>query len=97
MLKSNAQSETVLATGPCTLKSCHPNFDSTFGTLPGEVLRPTTLQKLGGLRREPPMSLPSAKAVIPQATATDPPPVLPPQVFDKSNGLYVGPNTGLKV
>jgi len=39
------------------------------------------LQKFGGLRSEPPMSLPSASGTMPQASATTPPPVLPPQVL----------------
>ncbi len=45
---------------------------------------PTTLQKLAGLRSEPPMSLPSAIGSIPQASATAAPPLLPPQVLVRS-------------
>ena len=53
-------------------------------TRPGEGRMPTTLQKLGGLRSEPPISLPSASGTMPQATATAPPPVLPPHVLLRS-------------
>ena len=34
---------------------------------------------------------------IPQARATAPPPLLPPQVRPRSQGLRVSPNTSLKV
>jgi hypothetical protein len=51
-----------------------------LGTLPGEGLKPTTLQKLAGLRNEPPMSLPSAIGTIPHAKATAAPLLLPPHV-----------------
>ena len=51
------------------------------GTRPGEGRSPTTLQKLAGLRSEPPISVPSASGSMPQARATAPPPLLPPHVF----------------
>ncbi|MEZ4615593.1 MAG: hypothetical protein R2867_08775 [Caldilineaceae bacterium] len=47
---------------------------------PGDGRKPTTLQKLAGLRNEPPVSLPSAIGSIPVANATAAPPLLPPQV-----------------
>src|SRR5437763_6403081 len=78
-LRKKAQSVTLRATGPATLRVNHPSVLGGLGTRPGEVRRPTTLQKLGGFRREPPMSLPSASGTMPQARATEPPPVLPPQ------------------
>src|SRR5581483_399065 len=96
-LRKNAQSATFRATGPGTGRVNQPSCVGTLETRPGEGRSPTTLQKLGGFRREPPMSLPSAKGTIPQASATAPPPVLPPQVLVKSYGLRVGPNTGLNV
>src|SRR6266513_107117 len=83
-LRKKAQSVTLRATGPATLRVNHPSVLGGLGTRPGEVRRPTTLQKLGGFRSEPPMSLPSASGTMPQARATEPPPVLPPQVFVKS-------------
>ena len=57
------------------------------GTRPGDGRRPTTLQKLAGLRSEPPMSLPSAIGSIPVASATAAPPLLPPQVLVRSYGI----------
>src|SRR5260370_34196705 len=95
-LKKNAQSVTVRATGPATLRVNHPCAFGGLGTRPGEVRRPTTLQKFGGFRSEPPMSLPSASGTMPQARATAPPPVLPPQVLVKLYGLRGGPTTVLK-
>src|SRR6267378_1852280 len=96
-LKKNAQSVTLRATGPGTDSVNQPRFVGTLGTRPGDGRMPTTLQKFGGLRSEPPISLPSASGTIPQASATQPPPVLPPQVLVTSYGLRVGPNTGLNV
>ena len=66
---------------PGTESVNHPKFVGMFETLPGEVRMPTALQKLGGSRSDPPISLPSANGAMPHATATAPPPVLPPQVF----------------
>ena len=43
------------------------------------------------------MSLPSAIGIIPHASATAAPPLLPTQVRVSSYGLRVGPNTRLKV
>ena len=84
VLNMSAVSCTVLAMGPSTAKGNHPTSSGHVGTLPGEGLNPTTLQKLAGLRREPPMSLPSAMGSIPQASATAAPPLLPPQVLERS-------------
>src|SRR6202043_3386025 len=68
-----------------------------LGTRPGEGRKPTTLQKLAGLRKDPPMSLPSARGTIPQASATAAPPLLPPQVLVVSHGFRVRPKTSLNV
>ena len=43
------------------------------------------------------MSLPSAIGTMPHASATAAPPLLPPQVFVRSYGLRVAPNTVLNV
>src|SRR5262249_14397676 len=96
-LVKNAQSSTFRATGPATDKLCQPKREGTLGTRPGDGRMPTTLQKFGGFRSEPPMSLPSASGTIPHATATEPPPVLPPHVFVTSYGFLVGPKTALNV
>src|SRR5258708_39692747 len=86
-LKKNAQSVTLRATGPGTESVNHPRFVGTLGTRPGDVRMPTTLQKFGGLRSEPPMSLPSARGTMPQASATTPPPGLPQQVLMQWQGV----------
>src|SRR6476646_1399559 len=83
--------------GPTTLRGLQAFRDGTFGTRPDDVRKPTTEQKLAGLRSEPPRSLPSAIGSIPQASATAAPPLEPPQVFDRSQGFRVAPNTGLNV
>src|SRR5688500_11012836 len=83
--------------GPSTERVNQPRSTGQEGTRPGEGLSPTTLQKLAGLRSEPPMSLPSASGTMPQARATAAPPLLPPQVLVRSCGLSVRPNTALKV
>ena len=49
------------------------------------------------MRREPPRSVPSARAIIPQARAAAPPPVEPPALSAGFQGLRVRPNTSLKV
>src|SRR5688572_16820982 len=90
-----ATSATVRAIGPATDSGDH-EADSR-GTRPGEGRSPTTLQKAGGLRSEPPVSLPSAMGSIRQAVATAAPPLLPPHVLDTSYGLSVAPNTVLNV
>ncbi len=79
-----AASATVRAIGPSTVSGNQATSAGHRGTRPGEGRRPTTLQKLAGLRREPPMSLPSARGTMPQARATAAPPELPPQVRDGS-------------
>src|SRR5436190_470749 len=94
---SSATSCTVRAMGPATFSTPHPWSLGTSGTRPGDVRNPTTEQKLAGLRRDPPVSVPSASGVIPHASATAEPPLLPPHVFVRSHGFLVGPNTGLNV
>jgi hypothetical protein len=93
----NAKSATLRAIGPTTLSALQAFRDGTVGTRPGEGRKPTTEQKLAGLRSDPPRSLPSAMGSMPQASATAAPPLDPPQVFDRSQGLRVGPKMGLNV
>ena len=92
-LSSSATSCTVRASGPSTESGNQPTRCGHVGTRPGAGRKPTTLQKLAGLRSEPPRSLPSAMGSIPVASATAAPPLLPPQVISKSYGLRVAPNT----
>ncbi len=96
-LKYSATSSTVRAIGPLTASVFQISCEGTRETRPTEGRKPTTLQKLAGLRSEPPRSLPSASATIPHASATAEPPLLPPQVLLGSYGLRVAPKTVLNV
>ena len=96
-LSTSATSAALRAIGPSTLSVDHAVGAGQTGTRPGEGRRPTTLQKLAGLRSEPPISEPSAIGSIPHASAAAAPPLLPPHVFVRSCGLSVAPNTGLNV
>src|SRR5207247_11432770 len=96
-LRKSPRSLTVRAIGPSRLNVDQPSTVGHVGTRPVEGRMPATPQKLAGLRSEPPISVPSAIGTMPQASATAPPPVLPPHVFVRSYGLRVEPNTGLKV
>src|ERR671933_2040736 len=73
-LSMRAVSSTERAIGPSTVSESQGVGSGQLGTRPGEGLKPTTLQKLAGLRREPSMSLPSAIGTIPHARATAAPP-----------------------
>src|SRR5260370_33706626 len=91
----NAVSGTVRAIGPTTDSGNQAEKPGQFGTRPAEGRMPTTLQKLAGLRSDPPRSEPSAIGAIPQARATAAPPLLPPQALDRPYGFRVAPKTGL--
>lgn len=58
-------------------------------TRPYVGLSPTTPQKCAGWRMLPPVSLPSAAAHCPAATAAALPPLLPPGTRPASQGLRV--------
>ena len=62
------------------VKGNHAASAGQFGTRPGDGRKPTTLQKLAGLRYDPPRSVPSAIGAMPHASATAAPPLDPPQV-----------------
>src|SRR5207244_7417777 len=90
-------SATDRASGPSTVNADQAFAAGHVGTRPGDGRRPTTLQKLAGLRSEPPVSVPSAIGSMPHASATAAPPLLPPHVFVVSYGFSVAPKTGLIV
>ena len=96
-LNINATSSTVLAIGPCTSSRNSGAGVGHTGTRPADGLSPTTLQNPAGFRSEPPKSVPSAIGVIPVATATAAPPLLPPHVLVTSYGFRVAPKTALNV
>src|SRR6188472_2180841 len=78
-LRNRATSATDRAMGPET-DSGDQDVDS-LATSPGVVRKPTTLQNAAGLRRDPPVSLPSAMGSMRHASATAAPPLLPPHVL----------------
>src|SRR5205807_6123678 len=96
-LRKNATSATLRAIGPSTLSVDHAMFLACFGTRPGALRNPTTLQNDAGFRSDQPMSMPSAIGIMPHVSATAAPPDDPPQVLDKLYGLCVGPKTSLSV
>src|SRR3954465_13977513 len=57
--------------------------------------RPETPQKLAGMRIEPPVSVPSASATAPVASATAEPPLLPPGTRSGSYGFRHGGKCGV--
>src|SRR5437763_10729788 len=83
-LSTRARSATERPRHPEVLSVNHPNAALGFGTRPIEGRKPTTLQNAAGLRREPPVSLPSATGTRPQASATAAPPDDPPHVLVRS-------------
>src|SRR5262249_1515011 len=92
----SATSSALLAIGPSTLST--PQVGAAASDRHAADGRmPTTPQNAAGLRSDPPMSVPSAIGSIRHASATAAPPLLPPQVFVRSYGFSVGPNTGLNV
>ncbi len=54
-------------------------------------LSATSPQKLAGMRIDPPMSLPCAEGTRPAATAAAEPPLEPPGVWSRCQGLWVAP------
>src|SRR5262249_31346641 len=90
----SAASRTVRASGPSdTSSSSAP--DGAYGTRPCDGLSPTTPQNAAGMRIEPAPSPPCASGPIPVATAAAAPPLQPPAVRSRENGLRVGPVGGL--
>jgi hypothetical protein len=86
----------VRAIGPSTLSVDHAVTVGHTGTRPGDGRNPTTLQKLAGLRSDPPMSEPSAIGSIPVASATAAPPLLPPHVPGVIVRIQGGPEYGVE-
>src|SRR5712664_2081288 len=65
--------------------------------LPGVGFSPQMPQKCAGTRIDPPPSLPTPPAEHPAAIAAASPPLEPPALRDKSQGLLVLPLTRLSV
>src|SRR4051812_29987911 len=93
----SAASRTERVNGPSTDNVFQPRNPGSLGTAPKVGLWPTIPQKDAGIRTEPPPSVPSARAVIPAATDAPAPPLDPPGVRPRSQGLRVSPYTLLSV
>src|SRR5262249_43494888 len=97
VLKTNARSSADRPRHPEELSVDHANPAFGSGTRPTVGRKPVTLQNAAGFRSDPPISLPSVTGTNPHASATAAPPDDPPQVFVRSHGFRVVPNTVLKV
>src|SRR6516164_6226672 len=86
---NNARSSTLRAIGPCNVRLRSILKAGLCATRPMLGRRPTTPQKLAGLRSEPPMSEPWASQAIPVASATAAPPEEPAADFDVFQGFRV--------
>ena len=93
----SAKSGTLRAIGPSTHRLSKAGRPSPRGTTPGLGRRPTTPQKLAGMRKDPPRHEPLASQTSCAASAAAAPPEDPPTVRPRSQGLRVTPQTGLKV
>src|SRR5258708_34541525 len=93
----SAASATFRAIGPATPRLSKAPGPGPCGTTPALGRKPTTEQKLAGIRRLPPRSEPLASQTSPVASATAEPPDEPPQVIAVFHGFSVRPNTSLKV
>src|SRR5215469_16002447 len=98
---SICKSPTVLAIGPTTpicAKGPAPTGKCPVeGTRPGVGFNPQIPQKCAGTRIDPPPSLPTPPAEHPEAIAAASPPLDPPAVLDRSQGLLVLPWRRLSV
>jgi hypothetical protein len=81
----------VRAIGPLTVSVGQPGKPGPSGTRPKVGFRPATPQNDAGIRIEPPPSDPSASGVMPEATEAAAPPLEPPGVRSRSQGLRVVP------
>ena len=88
----SAASATVRAIGPCVVSPPRGFELGALDTRPRDGLMPTTPQQLDGMRIDPPPSEPSAIGQKHAATAAADPPLDPPAVLLRSQGLWVPGN-----
>ena len=87
-----AASLTVRAIGPWVISPPRGFAFGWFEMRPRDGLMPTTPQQLDGIRIDPPPSEPSAIGQRQAATAAADPPLEPPAVLPRSQGLRVAGN-----
>src|SRR6202166_3049812 len=92
---SNFKSAAVRAIGPTTPNNANGPADTgkcpVAGMRPGVGFNPQIPLKCAGTRIDPPPSLPTPPADNPAAIAAASPPLDPPGVREKSQGLLVRP------
>src|SRR6476661_505754 len=88
---------TVLVSGPAVPSAHHRCGCGAVVTRPRWGLRPKSPQQALGMRIEPPPSPPIPTGTIPLATAAAVPPLEPPGVRVRSQGLRVRPREALSV
>ncbi len=81
----------VRAIGPMKAKLAKPSGTRSFGTRPSVGFSPTTPVHEAGQRIEPPPSVPTASGATPTASAALAPPLEPPGVIARFQGLRVTP------
>jgi len=80
-----------------TTEFCARCVSPRVGIRPYEFFKPTSPVKLAGVRIDPPPSLAVAKGTMALETAALEPPLEPPGVRSRSQGLRVTPRSGLAV
>src|SRR5207237_9710356 len=95
--RRRAASATVRAIGPVCASDAHDGGEKPgdLGTSPKVGLIPTTPQNADGTRIEPTPSVPIASGPHPAAIEAAAPPLDPPLVRSRFQGLRVMPDTGL--
>ena len=91
----SAASATLRAMGPLTERVSKGKSEGPLATRPGLGRRPTTPQKLAGVRSEPPRSEPVASQAWPAASAAAEPPEEPPEVRSVRQGVRVASKSWL--
>src|SRR6185437_8092483 len=89
--RSAAASRTVRAIGPDVPRPREPDPYGAGETRPRDGFSPNRLQHDAGMRIEPPPSLACATGARPAATAAAAPPLEPPGVRERSQGLRQSP------
>src|SRR5229473_6859331 len=86
-----ATSPTVRPSGPAQSKAGDSGMMPSQEMRPQLGFRPVTLQRDAGMRMEPPVSVPMLPKQSPAATAAAEPPLEPPGMRARSQGLRTGP------
>src|SRR5512145_961673 len=96
-LSINAQSRTVRVIGPVCESVSSPPKVGAMATSPSVGFSPKMAQQPDGIRIDPPASVPTASGPSPVATAAAAPPLDPPGVCSRLQGLRLGPKSRLLV